>query len=197
MSQVLADNTWVDEGRVFLERGTRREDVDPKVLALIGSHLWVDEGARPNVDEVTGLAVTGLRDNVIVDGVLYEKGTAPPAEVAAKIGDHMWVNGPPAAAAPEPAAEPTPEPFMLEEQGPPASAFPPEDEAPEPEHELEPIDNTEVAASESVEVPARRGPKSGKAAWVEYAQVKGVDVEAGASRDDIIDALDAAGVPTE
>lgn len=46
-------------------------------------------------------------------------------------------------------------------------------------------------------VPPRGGAGSGKDAWSAYAASKGVDVDAEASRDDIIAALDDAGVPTE
>ncbi|GIF14792.1 hypothetical protein [Actinoplanes teichomyceticus] len=46
-------------------------------------------------------------------------------------------------------------------------------------------------------VPARSGPGSGVEKWREYATSQGVDVPEGASRDDMIAALDAAGKPTK
>ena len=46
-------------------------------------------------------------------------------------------------------------------------------------------------------VPAKAGPGSSKTAWTEYATTNGVEVEDGATRDEIIAALDAAGVPTD
>lgn len=46
-------------------------------------------------------------------------------------------------------------------------------------------------------VPARTGKGSSKDAWAEYAAANGVDVDATASRDDIIAACESAGVPVE
>lgn len=46
-------------------------------------------------------------------------------------------------------------------------------------------------------VPPRGGPGSGRDAWAEYAGANGVEIDEDASRDDIIAALDSAGVPTE
>lgn len=46
-------------------------------------------------------------------------------------------------------------------------------------------------------MPPKRGPGSGATAWREYASSKGVEVPADAPRDDVIAALDKAGVPTE
>lgn len=45
--------------------------------------------------------------------------------------------------------------------------------------------------------PPKDGKGSGKAAWVEYAAASDVAVDKEATRDDIIAALDAAGIPTE
>ena len=46
-------------------------------------------------------------------------------------------------------------------------------------------------------IPPKGGAGSGAPAWREYAVSKGVEVSADASRDDVIAALDAAGIPTE
>lgn len=46
-------------------------------------------------------------------------------------------------------------------------------------------------------VPPRAGKGSGKEAWAAYAEANGVEVDADASRDDIIAACEAAGVPVE
>lgn len=45
-------------------------------------------------------------------------------------------------------------------------------------------------------VPPRGGTGSGVADWAAYAQANGVEVAEGTSRDDIIAALDAAGIAT-
>lgn len=45
--------------------------------------------------------------------------------------------------------------------------------------------------------PPKGGPGSGAPAWREYAASKQVEVPADASREDVIAALDEAGVPTE
>jgi hypothetical protein len=45
--------------------------------------------------------------------------------------------------------------------------------------------------------PPRNGAGSGRDAWAEYAQAKGVTVDDGTSRDGIISALEGAGVATE
>ncbi len=47
------------------------------------------------------------------------------------------------------------------------------------------------------EAPPKAGKGSGKDAWADYAAANDVDVPDDASRDDIIAALDAAGVSTE
>ncbi|MCV7434819.1 hypothetical protein [Mycolicibacterium bacteremicum] len=63
-------------------------------------------------------------------------------------------------------------------------------------------DSEEPGSGESEEVessgpPPRAGKGSGEAAWRAYAEEQGVDVSGAEGRDDIIDALDAAGVPVE
>lgn len=46
-------------------------------------------------------------------------------------------------------------------------------------------------------VPPRSGKGSGLDAWTEYASTNGVQVKDDATRDDVIEAVKAAGVPTE
>ena len=55
----------------------------------------------------------------------------------------------------------------------------------------------DLAEVESSGPPPRAGKGSGEAAWRSYAEAQGVDVSDAEGRDDIIDALDAAGVPVE
>jgi hypothetical protein len=59
--------------------------------------------------------------------------------------------------------------------------------------------NVENAAPAVVPEPPRQGPGASKAAWVEYARSRGVEVDPNSmNRDDIIEAVDAgAGVPVE
>ncbi|HWU21556.1 MAG TPA: hypothetical protein VN088_08525 [Nocardioides sp.] len=70
-------------------------------------------------------------------------------------------------------------------------------------HELSVPDNYNPDAFKDYEpvagpdAPPRSGRGSGTEAWASYAASNGVAVEDGASRDDIIAALDEAGVPTE
>lgn len=52
-------------------------------------------------------------------------------------------------------------------------------------------------AADSSEVPPKGGAGSGKEAWAAYAASNDVEVDADATRDDIVAALDKAGVPTE
>ncbi len=46
-------------------------------------------------------------------------------------------------------------------------------------------------------IPSRSGPGSARAAWLSYAELHGVDVDIDANREEIIAALERAGVPTE
>lgn len=46
-------------------------------------------------------------------------------------------------------------------------------------------------------IPTRNGPGSARTAWLSYAELHEVDVDPEANRDEIIAALDRAGVPTE
>ena len=61
------------------------------------------------------------------------------------------------------------------------------------------ITNPDVwEGSSSAEAPpARSGAGSGKDKWVAYAEANGVTVDDDATRDDVIAAVEAAGVPTE
>ena len=47
------------------------------------------------------------------------------------------------------------------------------------------------------EIPRKAGPGSGHDAWKAYAFAKGVELPEGSKRDEIIAALEAAGIPTE
>lgn len=49
---------------------------------------------------------------------------------------------------------------------------------------------------EEIEIPARGGAGSGAGAWADYAKAKGFEVPDDASREDIIEALEAEGIPT-
>ena len=50
---------------------------------------------------------------------------------------------------------------------------------------------------DEVPVPPQGGPGSGRDAWVKYAESKGLAVTAEMGRDDIIEALEAAGHPVD
>lgn len=49
---------------------------------------------------------------------------------------------------------------------------------------------------DEVAIPSRGGAGSGAGAWAEYAKAKGFEVPADASREEIIEALAAEGIPT-
>lgn len=178
MGQVLSDNVWV--GRTLLTKGLLRDSIDPELVGLVGSHLWVDEAARPNIDPSSGQALTGLVDNVWVDGKMYAKGSTDiPADVIPKIGDHMWVDGPPSAAA-------------VESQKASSEGDPEGDDPSTQGHA-----DSQGSVTSSRDIPPKGGPGSGKSAWADYARLHNVSLEPGSSREDIIDQLDDAGVPTE
>lgn len=59
------------------------------------------------------------------------------------------------------------------------------------------IGDGEGAGDSDGQVPPRGGAGSGAEAWRAYAAAKGVEVAADAGRDDVIAALEEAGVPTE
>jgi hypothetical protein len=85
------------------------------------------------------------------------------------------------------------------------AAFGPDDEVPEWaarkmgahcfEGGVHPLADEKESPSDTP--PPKAGAGSSKEAWASYAAGKGVEVEDGASRDQILEALDAAGVPTE
>lgn len=58
--------------------------------------------------------------------------------------------------------------------------------------EPEPVEQTPEAQTETVVEPPRSGPGSGRDVWATYAESLGVVVEDGATREDIITAVDAA-----
>lgn len=55
----------------------------------------------------------------------------------------------------------------------------------------------ELESEEGSGIPPKSGRGSGAKAWADYAQAHGLNVDEDASKDDIIAALEAAGVPTE
>lgn len=176
----MLDNSWV--GGQLVTKGTRQVDVPPGIVGLVGSHLWVDETVGANIDATTGEALTGLKDTVWIDGKSYAKGSIPPADVIPKVGVHMWVQGfAPTVEAPVPVDSVASEPAQVDE--------------------VTPISETEGVAGGSdgdePSIPPKGGPGSGKSAWADYARAHNVSVEPGSSREDIIDQLDDAGVPTE
>lgn len=204
-AQVLADNTWV--GGTLLTKGTRREALDPDVVAVVGSHLWVDEAERANIDEMTGEALTGLKDGVWIDGAFYAKGTVPPNEVIGKVGAHMWAQGFPPIAEPAPLTlgpvavdvSPAPEPEVIEvdvdfppvgviDQGGPESLSPTDLDA-------APSGGGEQVEADAPKPPSQRGPGSSEAAWRAYAKEVGVHVDDAETRADVIATVEAAGKP--
>lgn len=83
-----------------------------------------------------------------------------------------------------------------------ADAEPPAPESPAPESPApmgaaevfpEMVDNTPVPVGTP---PPRNGKGSSRAAWAEYATRNGLAVTAEAQRDDIVERLDEAGIPT-
>lgn len=55
----------------------------------------------------------------------------------------------------------------------------------------------QVGTTTATTVPARAGKGSGKEAWVAYAAANGVQHDPDASRDEIVSAVESAGVPVE
>lgn len=49
----------------------------------------------------------------------------------------------------------------------------------------------------TVPIPPRDGPKATAEAWAAYAKAKGFEIEGDATRKEIIEALEADGIPTE
>lgn len=112
-----------------------------------------------------------LNANVWVDDVLYRAGETPPAEVAARIGDHAWEPEAADAAEVPPVALPA-------ASGADGSAT--GSAVPDP-----------VPASVNTEEPPRAGRGSSREAWAAHAAAHGVAVTDDMTRDDIIAAVDA------
>lgn len=111
-----------------------------------------------------------LKTYVSVDGVTYGPDSVVPDEVASRISNpKVWDGEPPAFA------------------GSGVRRFP--------------MLGSPVGAAQSGPaaggVPPRSGKGSGADAWAAYAAANGVPVAPDATRDDVIAALDAAGIPTE
>lgn len=119
-----------------------------------------------------------LARNVYVDGQWYRPGDTPPAHVAERITNpKAWAGDVDDGA--EGDVRNTPE-------------------ATGGAHTRITDDGDEAAESlADLAIPAKSGPGSGKQAWWQYAERNGVTVPEDPSRDDIIDACEAAGVPTE
>lgn len=210
--QVIADGVWV--GSEFISKGTRRDAIAPDLAGRVGSHLWVEEAERANVDPTTGAALTGLKDGVWIDGVFYAKGTVPPHDVIPKVGAHMWVQGfapvpdeEPLAFKPltldvPPAPDPEVNPLVVEaadvplagllDQGAPESA--------EFEESSDPAaDGDEPAARDEDRDAPAPPPHAGKGSsedhWRAYAEQVGVNVEGIETRKGIIAAVEAARKP--
>jgi hypothetical protein len=226
MGQVVSDTVWIGNPAHMVEKGTRREDVPAELVGLIGEHVWEDEGENANVT-ADGVALSGLRSAVSIDGVMYSAGTVPPDDVLPKVGSHMWVPGfvPPTPAASEDSesepewdreqeqapAEPGevpvepvgPEPEEESTDEPSAPAATPEgDEEPvsdAPDADQEDADESETPAPQPVgKVPARSGRGSSLAAWLDFAEANGVEVPVDAERHDVIAACEEARlVPSE
>jgi hypothetical protein len=109
-----------------------------------------------------------LNTTVHVDGVAYGPGKDIPAEVAAQITNpDVWDGDPPT-----PVETPAETPVET------------------------PAANDGKPAEDSSGIPPKGGAGSGKDAWLVYAEGK-VEVPEGATRDEIVAALEAAGIPTE
>lgn len=121
-----------------------------------------------------------LRTYVHIDGRAYGPEDTVPAAVAAKISNpDVWDGPAPARAGSGIAAQPGAGgvlPVTLQEKSG-SGAHP--------------------AADAGSDVPPKGGAGSGKDAWAAYAAKHDVKVADDATRDDIVAALDAAGVPTE
>lgn len=108
-----------------------------------------------------------LSTNVWVGDKLYVSGSVPPSDISAQMGDHC---------------------FETEVKTEPAvtvvSLFPTRVEAPSP------------SSGGADGPPPLHGKGSSTDSWAAYASVKGVHVSDGAGRGEILEALQAAGVPT-
>jgi len=201
MGQVITDNVWI--GPVFVAKGTRRADVSDEVAGRVGAHLWSEEEEGSNVSP-SGVALSGLRDSVFIDGVLYEKGSVPPDEVIPKVGSHMWADGytpPPVSNGPEIATEqPDPPPAGPEvaSEGDLDGPVPPASSEPDPGDTPPPAGDEPTAAPAAsptpVKAPNRSGQGSSLTAWQAFAAANDVDVHAEAERHEVIEACEKAGL---
>jgi hypothetical protein len=135
-----------------------------------------------------------LNNMVFVLGTGYPAGSTPPPEIAALIGDHAWTD------------DGCPAEVVAPVELPPSDDAPsvPSDGGTDPDplavlqETTQVIDPSPVPAEPAVAPvdlpePRRAGPGASKDAWVAYAAVRGVAVDAESmTRDDIIAAVDAA-----
>lgn len=77
------------------------------------------------------------------------------------------------------------------------TVYGPDDAVPAGAAKLITNDKAWVGEASAVAAPPRAGAGSSKDKWVTYAEANGVEVPADATRDDVIVAVEAAGVPTE
>lgn len=135
-----------------------------------------------------------LKTYVHVDGQRFAKGMSADdvGDAASRIGDHAWV-GEDGSAGTDAGAPPSP----------PASgpSAPDESTGAEPETgEAEgsapaPVDRASSGSTPAP--PAKAGPGSSAEAWRDYAKGVGVEVPGDAKRDDVIEAIRAAGKPVD
>lgn len=65
------------------------------------------------------------------------------------------------------------------------------------EDDTEPASAASVLATDGSGAPPKAGKGSGREVWVEFAEARGVHVDADDKREDIIAAVEAAGIATE
>ena len=127
----------------------------------------------------------------------FYAGDTPPAWAQARITNpSAWEVAPEQEATPAPAAPPAP----AEDEPEATPAFEQEADSQEeaaPAPDDEPVDESAQADSSADEdllgapaVPAKRGAGSGRAAWMEYAKYRGLQLPEDASRDAIIEAVE-------
>lgn len=206
----LASTIW-DDGREFLE-GTAESRLPASLVDRIPDVLWRESSRSGDVapaasvpaDRLVGVARsafdadrTGDPLAAAVRAVLLDLGHEVEAPSLLDDQPRIEEQGP----SDFEATPVTETPVETEE---PADPVDPEDlvaapgtESLIPTPDVE-ADDEEVLETETpVKVPAKSGPGSAKSAWLEYAHTRGVDVEPGASRDDIIRDLEDAGIATE
>lgn len=127
---------------------------------------------------------------VYIDDVAYKPGDDVPKEVLARMGSHCFVDGVHPlgdSAQDRPASKPVAAVVPgLGVRGPDLPKLEEGDDGQEPGDDDD---------EDAMPVPPKRGAGSGKAAWAAYAAANGVEVGE-ATRDEIIDVLDAADVAT-